>query len=75
MLIYNDKKEFIGIDRTYLDVFNIKSLSELVELNSDFADFFVKSPGYIHNFVHIHWIDYILCDDAGISPKVLINII
>lgn len=74
MLIYNHKKEFIGIDKNYLEIFNVKNLTELQTLNENFADFFVKSPGHIHNFIHVHWIDYILCNETGVLSKVLINI-
>jgi len=73
MLIYNHKKEFIGIDKNYLKMFNISNLTELQALRNDFADFFVKSPGHIYNFEHVHWIDYILCDDSA-TQKVLIDI-
>ena len=74
MLIYNYKKEFIGIDQSYLDIFNFSNLLELKKLEDDFADFFVKSPGHIHNFEHIHWIDYVLCDESTSAQKVLIKI-
>ena len=74
MLIYNHKKEFIGITKAYLEMFDVKSFGELKEMANDFADFFTSAPGHIHNFVHVHWIDYILCDDSGVSPKIILNI-
>lgn len=74
MLIYNHKKEFFGIDENDLHVFGFSNLSDFYNEVSDFADLFVKTPGYIHNFQHIHWIDYITCDDSGMKPKVIINV-
>ena len=74
MLIYNHKKEFTGISQDYLDKFNISNLQELQNLTSDFASFFVAKPGYIYDFKHVHWLDYILYDENGIAPKVLIEI-
>jgi len=73
MLIYNYKKEFIGIHQSYLDMFNLANLSELQELRMDFADFFVKTPGHIYNFEHIHWIDYIIYNKSETKQKVIIN--
>lgn len=74
MLIYNHKKEFFGIDENDLHVFGFSNLSDFYNEVSDFADLFVKTPGYIHNFQHVHWIDYITCDDSGMKPKVIINV-
>jgi len=44
-----------------------------IEVN-DFADLFIKRPGYIHNFKHVHWIDFIAYADEGEELKVLINV-
>lgn len=74
MLIYNHKKEFLGIDESYLKALGLSSMAELQNEADDFADLFVKTPGYIHNFKHVHWIDYITCSDGGIDPKVIINV-
>lgn len=74
MLIYNHKKEFLGIDEGYLKALGLSSLAELQNEADDFADLFVKTPGYIHNFKHVHWIDYITCNDSGIDSKVVINV-
>jgi len=74
MLIYNYEKKFMGIMQSYLDVFGLTSLEELQTNVADFADLFVSSPGYIYNFEHVHWIDYVLYDDSGVAPKVLIDI-
>lgn len=72
MLIYNHNKEFIGMDEGSLNLFSLSNLAELQSYVSDFADFFVKVPGYVHNFKNIHWIDYIECD--GENQKVIIDI-
>lgn len=72
MLIYNYNKEFIGMDEGSLNLFSLSNLAELQSYVSDFADLFVKAPGYVHNFKNIHWIDYIECD--GEDQKVIINI-
>lgn len=74
MLIYNHKKEFVGIDENNLHAFGFSNLSDFYNEVSDFADLFVKTPGYIHNFQHVHWIDYITCDDSGVKPKVIIDV-
>ena len=74
MLLYNHKKEFIGIAGTYLEIFNLSGLDEIKSLVNDFADFFISLPGYIHNFVHIHWLDYILYDDSNVAHKVVMDI-
>ncbi len=74
MLIYNYKKEFIGIDEKDLKILGLENLSQLYAEASDFADLFLKSPGYVHNFKHVHWIDYIVCADSTEQPKVIINV-
>ena len=74
MLIYNYKKEFLGIDESDLKSLGLKDLEELKREASDFADLFVKTPGYIHNFKHVHWIDFIACADSSEESKVIINI-
>lgn len=73
MLIYNHKKEFLGIDETDLASLGFSSLSELREEAEDFADLFVKEPGHIHNFKHIHWIDFAECSDSIENSKVIIK--
>ncbi|DAB28254.1 MAG: hypothetical protein A2513_06505 [Sulfurimonas sp. RIFOXYD12_FULL_33_39] len=74
MLIYNYKKEFFGIDEDDLTAFGFATLDDFYKEAKDFADLFVKTPGYIHNFAHVHWIDYITCDESGIKPKAIINV-
>ena len=74
MLIYNFQKEFIGIDEADLEVFGFANLSELKMEASDFADMFVRTPGYIHNFKHVHWIDFVTCADPSEQSKVIIEV-
>lgn len=71
MLIYNYKKEFLGIDEDDLKALGLSSIAELQGEAEDFADLFVKKPGFIHNFKHIHWIDYIECNDDTDSKVIL----
>mgnify|MGYP002712996720 CR=1 FL=1 len=73
MLIYNFKKEFIGIDENDLRNLGFSTLVEFQNKVNDFSDLFVKTPGYIHNFSHIHWIDYITCND-DLNAKAVVNI-
>jgi HPt (histidine-containing phosphotransfer) domain-containing protein len=73
MLIYNYKKEFLGIDEADLEAFGLATLADLRAESADFADLFVKTPGCIHNFKHVHWIDYVL-DKDGAEAKVIIHI-
>jgi len=74
MLIYNHNKEFLGIDESDLKAFSISNLEELKSQTADFADLFVKVPGFIHNFKQIHWIDYVACGESGEEQKVIIKI-
>ena len=74
MLLYNYKKEFIGIDAGDLQKLGLESLSQLHQEAVDFADLFVKTPGFVHNFKHVHWIDFIAVADSTEEPKVIINI-
>ncbi|WP_434636933.1 Hpt domain-containing protein [Sulfurimonas sp. NW7] len=73
MLIYNFQKEFLGIDEKNLHTLGYKDLADLRAEVTDFADLFVKTPGYIHNFQHVHWIDYITCAESNEESKVIIN--
>ncbi|MFA6138463.1 MAG: Hpt domain-containing protein [Sulfurimonas sp.] len=72
MLIYNYKKEFVGIDEQDLKTLGFPDLSSLLVQTSDFADFFVREPGFVHNFKHVHWIDFVECADDSESQKALI---
>ena len=73
MLIYNHKKEFVGIDETDLHALGFENLEELLAESSDFADMFVKTPGYVHNFQHVSWIDFVDCADSTENTKVIIR--
>ena len=73
MLIYNFQKEFLGIDEKSLHMLGYKDLAELHTEVTDFADLFVKTPGHIHNFQHVHWIDYITCAESNEESKVIIH--
>jgi len=74
MLIYNFQKEFLGIDEKDLKILGFNTLDELRSEVTDFADLFVKTPGYVHNFKHVHWIDFINYADVSEESKVLINV-
>jgi len=74
MLLYNYQKEFLGIDEKDLNILGFSTLAELKAEVNDFADLFVKTPGYVHNFKHVHWIDFIAYANEGEESKVLINI-
>ncbi len=74
MLIYNFQKEFIGIGQEDLEVFGFANLEELKAESTDFADMFVRTPGYIHNFKHVHWIDFVTCADPSETSKVIIEV-
>ena len=72
MLIYNHNKEFIGIDVNDLQKLHYRSFNDLLNNCSDFADLFVKKPGYIHNFKNFNWIDFVIHSDSDDS-NVLIS--
>ena len=74
MLIYNFQKEFLGIDKKDLNILGFNDLASLKAEVADFADLFVKTPGYIHNFKHVHWIDFITCAESNEKPKAIINV-
>jgi len=74
MLIYNYQKEFIGIDEGDLKTLGFANLAQLRAESADFADLFVRTPGYIHNFKHVHWIDFIACADPSETSKVIIDV-
>ena len=74
MLLYNHKKELIGVDNKLLETLGLQNIQELLEQTQDFADLFVKEPGYVHNFKHVHWIDYLCVAEDGEMPKVMIEL-
>ena len=73
MLVYNYQKEFLGVDKRDLNILGFADLTSLKAEVDDFADLFVKTPGYIHNFQHVHWIDFITCAESNEKPKAIIN--
>ena len=73
MLIYNSRKEFVGIDESDLSALGFTNLSELRAQSADFADMFVRTPGFIHNFQYVHWIDYITYGGSSDTPKAVIH--
>ena len=73
MLIYNYQKEFLGIDEESLKALGFTDLSQLRSESADFADLFVKTPGFIHNFKHVHWIDFVTCAESNEESKVIIH--
>ncbi len=74
MIIYNHKKEFVGIEEKDLKALKLSSLAELQNEVADFADLFVKTPGFIHNFKHVHWIDFIKSADSIDENRVIISV-
>jgi HPt (histidine-containing phosphotransfer) domain-containing protein len=74
MLIYNYQKEFLGIDEKDLHALGFNSFEDLRAEVTDFADLFVKTPGYVHNFKHVHWIDFVNYADPAEELKVLISV-
>ena len=71
MLLYNQRKEFVGIDEDDLNSLDFQSINELQSESNDFADLFVKKPGYIHNFKNFSWIDFILHSEADESKAII----
>ena len=71
MLLYNQRKEFVGIDADDLNSLGFSNINELLSESNDFADLFVKKPGYIHNFKNFSWIDFILHSETGESKAII----
>ncbi len=71
MLLYNQRKEFIGIDEDDLSALDFNNINELQNESHDFADLFVKKPGYIHNFKNFSWIDFILHSESDESKAII----
>ena len=74
MLIYNSKKEFVGIEEHDLNALGFSDFSKLIDQAADFADLFVKTPGYVHNFKHVSWIDFIACADPDEAQRAIIHV-
>lgn len=73
MIIYNSNKKFIGIDDSDLKTLGFKNLADLQSEAADFADLFVKTPGHVHNFKNVHWIDFVLCAKSAQESKAIIH--
>ena len=73
MLLYNQRKEFIGVDNEDLSELGFLNIAELQNESHDFADLFVKKPGFIHNFKNFSWIDFILHSESAEDPKAVIH--
>ena len=73
MIIYNSNKKLVGIDAGDLKTLGFKSLAALQTEAADFADLFVKTPGHVHNFKHVHWIDFVLCAKSTQESKAIIH--
>ena len=73
MLLYNQRKEFIGVDNESLSELGFLNIAELQNESHDFADLFVKKPGFIHNFKNFSWIDFILHSESADDPKAVIH--
>ena len=71
MLLYNQRKEFVGIDEDDLASLDFANINELQNESHDFADLFVKKPGYIHNFKNFSWIDFILHSETDESKAII----
>lgn len=73
MLLYSASKEFVGIDEKDLKTLGFKDFLALRHEVEDFADLFVKTPGHIHNFKHVHWIDFIVFSESNEEFNVVIH--
>ena len=71
MLIYDHNKQFLGLDNEDLQQLGFPSAAALFKQCSDFADLFVKRPGYIHNFKNFEWIDFVLHAEAEDSSAII----
>jgi HPt (histidine-containing phosphotransfer) domain-containing protein len=71
MLIYDHNKQFLGLDNEDLQQLGFASAASLFKECTDFADLFVKRPGYIHNFKNFEWIDFVLHAEAEESNAII----
>ncbi|MBN2896106.1 MAG: hypothetical protein JXK05_09485 [Campylobacterales bacterium] len=71
MLIYDHNKKFLGIDDNDLKHLGFNDATALFDLCGDFADLFVKRPGYIHNFKNFEWIDFVMHADAEVAKAII----
>jgi len=73
MIIYDNNKQFIAIDEEDLKSLGYSSLEAMLSEAADFADLFIKTPGHVHNFKNVHWIDFVLCATDKNSSKAIIH--
>jgi len=73
VLIYNYKKELVGIDDETLHHLGYATLASFLDEHSDVAELFVKKPGFIHNFQNFPWIDFVLHADAEDTKAIIEN--
>lgn len=73
MIIYNSNKEFIGIDESDLKSLGFNNLASLQAEAADFSDLLVRTPGHVHNFEHVHWIDLVSCAKSIEDSKAIIH--
>ena len=71
MLIYDHTKALIGIDDDDLHLLGFNTANELFASCTDIADFFIKEPGYIHNFKNFEWIDFVLHAESQNSRAIV----
>ena len=74
MIIYNHKKEFVGIEEADLKALGVINLAELQSEAADFADLFVKTPGHVHNFKYIHWIDFLFASHKSNENRAILQV-
>ncbi len=61
MIIYNSNYEFVAISDAYVKKLNFPSFNAMkYRFSGDFANLFIEKKGFVSNFKHILWIDYIL---------------
>ena len=73
MLIYDSQKQLVGASEEYLHIFGFETLQQFQQKFSDFSELFVKKPGYVHDFQHVNWIDFVDCADSLEDAKVIIE--
>ena len=74
MLIYNNKKEFTGVDEQTLRKIGYNTINELNQDVSDFADLFDNRPGLVHNYKNFSWVDFLLhTDKENVTANIRCN--
>jgi hypothetical protein len=60
LILYDKKGTFLGMGQDELSMLGYEDMHDFVNNYSDFADLFIKRPGYISKFKNFFWIDYML---------------